>query len=280
MNAHTKTDLEHRLDSLDALMLWAIAGVAIGLILELVFGFLSFDIPHAMRLIGSALVTIGVSAEFVIELRHRKWSTLLNSITDRLLEGLRKETAAANERAAKAEQAAAEANLARVKLESQLLKSIGPRTITKEQGERIASKLNAFLPDVSFVVLVIGATDPEDALERAGFAWQIADMIGRDTSVFHISSDVTPWELGDAWIRLPSSEPQWGNLARIVFGVLRDDGIRVRASTYFELPSVVFKLERSGASRIGAVTPESVSTSLGIVIGKRSQPIFRLENSA
>jgi|ERR1017187_5526198 hypothetical protein len=253
----------------------ALAGLAVvfGLMVESgpeLWDALMTNVWPARGVLGGVVVTIGVLAEVIIgvliaqEARHKEREANL-------------EIAAANDRAAKAEQGAAEANLARAKLESQLLRSIGPRTIAPEQGEHIVSKLNTFLPDVSFVVLVIGATGADDAIERSGFARQIADMVDRETSIFQIASDVTPWELRDVWIRVPSSELRWSVAARTLFSIFREEGIMVAGSTYFDLPSVVFRLERNGGA-ISVVAPHrDLGNALGIVIGKRSQPIFRLE---
>jgi hypothetical protein len=112
---------------------WAVGG---GLVIEygkeIVDCFVNWHRP-SLALVGAVLVTAGVFGEVF-------FSRLTVHTSRKLQERADSDIAQANERAARAEQASAEANLARVRLERQ----IAGRDIASDERNEIAEKLRTF----------------------------------------------------------------------------------------------------------------------------------------
>ena len=134
MKAETgdKATLERRESALDLWMYFGMLAVLLGVIVENVPDFFSSApalLGNAHRVGGSAIV-LGLLAEFIVDIKLRKNRAGLKEISDR-------EFGAVLERASIAEQAAAEANLARATLEAHFT----PRRLTESARQELVEKL-------------------------------------------------------------------------------------------------------------------------------------------
>ena len=131
----------------------------------------------AREVLGGAVITVGVFAEVALGIfiaRSAKRAELKASIA----------IAEADERAAKAEQAAAEANLARVKIEEHL----AWRTITDEQRASLVQQLSGFAGQ-QISISIWPETDEiatfryfiAKVLNEAGWKWKLGRLAAPPT---------------------------------------------------------------------------------------------------
>ena len=126
--------LESREERLDIFMYVGMGCVLIGVIAEAIPDFLSSNPLFLIitRRIGESLVALGLLGEFIVDILQKKCRATLKEITDRSLNELRLQ-------ASEAERVAAEANLARVKIEQ----SLARREFTTEQSALLSKILSA-----------------------------------------------------------------------------------------------------------------------------------------
>jgi|SRR5580698_5655349 hypothetical protein len=267
-----KHTLESRESRLDVWMYVGMLGVLIGVIVESVPDFFStypILLTNTHR-IGGAIVAVGLLIEFVVDIKVRNVRAVLKKIAD-------EEFSTVLARATNAEKSAADANLSRVKIEAELLRTIGPRKLTSEQREHIGFMARELLPDTSFVVFVLTTLNAEEMMECVDFAWDISDALtnaGKDAPVLTLRDDsFGGLELHDIWIAVP---PGSHDLGRAVFSFLTGERIKVVSSILSVPPPVLYRTERNG-SGVSIPLTDAIKNAIGIVVAKRSQPIFRLE---
>jgi hypothetical protein len=272
--------LKSSVDSLGAWLVGFIVAVVAGLGIELYRPIVSlldkFDLATLVELIGTALVTLGVTGELAVEWKtHRNERELLR--IDAVIE--REDKRQLVELNLLAEQE----RLARVKLEEKLLRTVGPRKVTPEQRERIAARLRLSLSDVPLIpVLITSTLNAEDMAECTAFAWQISDALsegGKEAPVYIVPNSF-PWETSDISVRVPPPNlDKWGNLPLTLLLLLREEKFKLAGSrpVHIALPPDLFRTERNdiGAS---VPTPAAINGAIGIVIASRSPPVFRLED--
>jgi hypothetical protein len=131
-----KRSLEGAVDSLATWLEIFTALVVVGLIVEYgpeIFIDIVEKKPPSSGLVGGLLITIGVAGELLIGFRANRKEAELREVNDLII-------AEANERAARAEQSAAEATLARVKIEEKL----APRKLTEAARADLVEALAPF----------------------------------------------------------------------------------------------------------------------------------------
>lgn len=172
----------------------------------------------------------------------------------------------------------AELNLQRAKIEEKLLRTLGPRKIDDAKRESLAHLTQELLPTSSFLVMLCPQKNNEDQREALDFAWQLAEIFR--CAVCSTNQDMR-WEVEDVWIRpsaIDSSEVREGT-ARAVAGILRLGNIAYHGPIPAVLPSeFVYMLERGTGRIAGFLKSEDVLRPLLIVVGKKSQPVFRLDD--
>jgi hypothetical protein len=131
-----KSRLESLESSLDAWMYVGMLFVLIGVIGEALPDFLSSNPTFILvvRRIGESLVALGLLVEFIVDIRLRKTRSGLKVLADKELEHLRRQTA-------QAEQATAEANLGRVRIEEALFK---PHVLMSDASKQFLEIINAY----------------------------------------------------------------------------------------------------------------------------------------
>jgi hypothetical protein len=261
---------------LERVSMFAGGAVVVGVIVEvwpdILSSFTTPRLPH-IDTVGAVIVAIGVAVEVLMASRIARKAESIQELADQEILKLNSEIVAAQERIASL-------NLARAKIEERLLRTIGPRNLTPEQRERIASKIRLFLPTTSFTILVVATLNTEDMTEVTDFAWQLHDVLStedKDVPVCFIQNPLIV-ETNDIWIRLPlTSDPRaLEGTARALFSILKEEKLKVVSSVNVGLPLVMWKGERNGAGA-SIATPDAMKDSIGILLGKRSQPVFRLD---
>ena len=150
--------------------------VTLGLILEyapdIIEAFRTRQIPSRL-LIGGVLITVGVAGELFVGFFASRKDTALREENDSLV-------ARANERAALAEQAAAEANLARVKIEERL----ADRILSDSQLASIVEKVKQFAGQEYDANTYWDSREPLNLAERISVAlneagWKLVHVRGQ-----------------------------------------------------------------------------------------------------
>ena len=151
--------------------------------------------PPSLPLIGGLLVTLGVLGEVLFGHLVLITSDKIQARADSDVAQANKIAAESLERAGKAEQSAAEANLARVEMESRLVRLTINRHLTDEEIEALRERLKPFAGQ-PFVVTFAPTDDAatmeplffssqlREVLERAGWVWAgdnipLAERVGR-----------------------------------------------------------------------------------------------------
>lgn len=133
--------------------------------------------PHAeqLREFGGLLVIIGVVGEFGVGRRGSRVETDLREEYNSAISAANGRIAETLERAARAERAAKEADLARVKMEGRLVRRTVSRHLTDEEIEALQEKLKP-LSGQRFAITV-AATDDTATNEPQAFAWQLSKAL-------------------------------------------------------------------------------------------------------
>ena len=103
-------------------------------------------------------------------------------------------------------------------------------------------------------------------IECLGFAWQLSDALleaGKEGPVYTLENSL-PWEVNDVGVRLPPSDlDQWGNLAQLVFWILKEEKFKVVGSMPMGLPPTLWSAERNGGGA-SVPTPPEVNEAVGM----------------
>jgi hypothetical protein len=197
----------------------------------------------------------------------------------RLIYGHRADNLSEAEASAKLKIVIEEQESKRKQIEERLLRTLGPRKINDAKRERMSALVRELLPNSSFLIFVCKQKNNEDQKEALDFAWQLADIFRCPVCS---TNEETPWEVEDVMIRpsiLDSDEVKIAT-ARNVFGILKLEKIAVHGPVPAMLPSqYVYTLERDPPRIATFFRSDDVLRALLIVVGKRSQPVFRLDGS-
>jgi len=235
-----KASLDRAVDRLSRwLEFWTFI-VAAGLIVEYAPDIIdAFRKRHAPSLpvVGGIVITIGVVGELWIGLRSATRAIRLREVNDALI-------AEANERAATAEQRAAEANraaeqerLERVKLEAK----IAPRFLSREEREVLSSRIRS--AQVKLVDLFLYGSTPEivrlsrqlaEALTSANWNVQVWNVYG-NAAVAGIAISV-----------VDTADPNTSASAELLLTALDEAGLDVITRTW---------LDREGSKPQGIIGP-------------------------
>jgi hypothetical protein len=231
-----------KLDLLESSLSWselwatlACGAVAIGLVIEYHSEFRRAVFARSIRLLpfGAALVTLGVALEFIFQI---KTSILVSQV--RVIQ--QKQASDSNERAAKAEKSAAEANLALEQLrEHRKLKS----------PQAMVDRLKPF-SGMPYEIGIQTEAEPIDLMNQvttvlrdAGWVWKDSDGL----MAFNVPGKprMAPIILfGGVRIKIAKSRvAEWGTAAGALTEALKDNGITVTAFATDDTPAATIHVE-------------------------------------
>lgn len=169
-----------------------------------------------------------------------------------------------------------------IKLEYKLLLTLGPRKIDDEKRARMSDVVRVLAPNSSILIFLCPQKNNEDQREALDFAWQLSEVFGASVCS---TNERIHWDIDDIWIRASILDPENVKIgtARVVFGLLHREEFIVHGPIPIVLPDEhVFRYERipSGVRLASFLTPEEFNGALLIAVGKRSQPVFRLDDPA
>ncbi len=222
---------------------------------------------------GLLLVTAGVAGELVVEYKAHGAERRLRRVNAEIEREAETQLKAADERIAGLD-------LERARIEGKLLRTLGPRQIDDEKRARMSAMVRELLPDSTFLIFLCPQKNNEDQRETSDFAWQLAEIF--NAPVCSVNQQID-WDIDDIWIRPSVLDPENVRVAtaRAIFALLKREDFNVHCPIPISLPDQhVFRLERGTAGmRVGSfVTPEEFNGALCVAIGKKSQPVFRLDD--
>jgi hypothetical protein len=177
----------------------------------------------------------------------------------------------------------AELNLARAKIEEKLRSTLGPRIIDPEQLDHMANLFRQMFSGTKVIVFVCPQTNSESQKEGLDFAFQLSAVF--DAQVY--SRDRLDWEVPEDIVVIPArtgSDDSRSAAARGVFNILRMENFPVHGPIPIVLQhDLVFRYGRNfgGTGFLTAqynVNPKELEDAVWIVVGKRSQPVLRLDS--
>ncbi|MGL5935129.1 MAG: hypothetical protein ACRCZI_05855 [Cetobacterium sp.] len=167
--------LEKKEGRADAWMYCGMVLVLLGVVIETVPAFLGEKgILHHAHKFGGSMVALGLAIEFAAEAAASKYRAKLKELSETALSEIRERAARAEQAAAEATLAAEQERLARVKIEERL----ADRRLTPEQHQRIVAALGRFRGQQVAVVLYMLSTESKKLSEQIQTAltsahWQV-----------------------------------------------------------------------------------------------------------
>lgn len=166
-------------------------------------------------------------------------------------------------------------------LQTKLLETLGPRKLDSEKRARMAAAIREMLPTTRFVILLHPQTNDEDQKEALDFAFDLSVVFG-DVPVCTCNRP-TDLAIEDTWICSSFIDPEqvMVGTARVVAAILKRENIRFHGplGNVF-LGEVLIRFRRAANGDVfpeAGISVEEFRAAFCIAVGKRSQPVFRID---